>query len=978
MHFRLYTLFLIALLTSTSIYAQKKLPGFINPSSYAWADSVLDCMTQDEKIGQLFMVQVQSIWPQKDLDSLETLIRDYHLGGLIVFKGGPYRQAFCINKMQSAAKIPLLVSIDGEWGLSMRMDSTIRFPRQMTLSAIDDDSLLMEAFSEIANQHKRMGIHYNFAPDIDINNNPLNPVISTRSFGDDKYLVARNGIYYMKGLQDKHILACGKHFPGHGDTDTDSHYALPVIQKSSQALDTLEWYPFRQLIRNGLGSIMIGHLNIPQLDEENNPASLSKKIIQNYLKDELDFKGLVITDALNMKGAIVPDLKPGDMELKALLAGNDILLMSENVIPAIEKIKEALHKRKLRKSELDEKVRKILMAKHWAGLNQYVPIDTTNLFYDLNNAEASYLNYQLYEKAITLLKNQDTIIPLRVLPGEKIATLVINDTLNNTLQQTLNLFYTCDKFSVQKEISSATVDSIVAVLSAYQKVIISIHNTTTKPQQNYGITESMNAVIEKLSLRTKVAVVLFGNTYCLNRLSIPQSCKALVIAYEDTYLPQYITAQAIFGAVSISGKLPVTPNSVYTKGEGMVVAAADVIKYTLPAELDIDVKCLEKADSIINRAIRLKAMPGCQVFASVDGKVIYHKSFGNLSYDNADAVTNDVLYDIASVTKVAATALAAMWLYEHHLLDLNQTVGYYLPDYEKSDKGAITISQLMTHTGGLQPWIPFYKQAIGKDGKLLKSYFSKTKTSDYYIQVTDSLFMNPRFYARIERQIKESPLTEKGKYVYSDIGMLLLQKIIERQACKKMDVLLEDEFYQPLGLSHLLFKPLSKFTTSQIAPTELDTQFRKTLVHGYVHDPAAALMDGVAGNAGLFANAQSIGLLMQLLLNDGVYAGKQYLKSETIQLFTSAPLAGIRRGYIFDKPEPDSKKSSPTCKSASLSSFGHQGFTGTCTWADPDKKLVFVFLSNRINPSAENQKLSQMNVRTQVQQVFYDCLVQRP
>ncbi len=366
--------------------AQKKLPPFINPQSYNWADSVLDRMTLEEKIGQLFMVQMQSVWPQRDLDSLASLIRNYHIGGIIVFKGGPYRQAECINRMQSEASVPLLVGIDGEWGLSMRMDSTIRFPRQMTLTAMGNDSMIYETAAEIGRQCKRTGIQLNFAPDIDINNNPLNPVINTRSFSDDKTVVSRHGMQYMKGLQDNKVIACAKHFPGHGDTDTDSHYSLPVINKSEKELDTLEWYPFKQLINGGVDCIMTGHLNVPLLDDENNPASLSSKIIRTYLEKDLDFKGIIVSDALNMKGAMIEGAKPGDMELKALLAGNDILLMSENVPQAFEKIKTAVEKRKFRKSKLDDRVRKILMVKHWVGLNHYTPIDTTNIYYDLNPA----------------------------------------------------------------------------------------------------------------------------------------------------------------------------------------------------------------------------------------------------------------------------------------------------------------------------------------------------------------------------------------------------------------------------------------------------------------------------------------------------------------------------------------------------------------------------------------------------------------
>ncbi len=957
------------------VNAQKKLPPFINPQSYNWADSVLDRMSLEEKIGQLFMVQMQSVWPQRDLDSLASLIRNYHIGGLIVFKGGPYRQAECINRMQAQSSIPLLVGIDGEWGLSMRMDSTIRFPRQMTLTAMGNDSLIYETAAEIGRQCRRMGIQLNFAPDIDINNNPLNPVINTRSFSDDKTVVSRHGMQYMKGLQDNKVIACAKHFPGHGDTDTDSHYSLPVINKSEKELDTLEWYPFKQLINGGVDCIMTGHLNVPLLDDENNPASLSSKIIKTYLEKDLDFKGIIVSDALNMKGAIIEGAKPGDMELKALLAGNDILLMSENVPQAFEKIKTAVEKRKFRKSKLDDRVRKILMVKHWVGLNHYTPIDTTNIYYDINPADASFLNYRLYEGAVTLLSNKDNILPLHHSSEITTASVEINDSLNNPFQNTLNLFAPVNTFAMIKDAPDSTIDSLTKVLSDYSTVVVSIHNTTTKPQTNFGITASMNKLIEKLSSKTKVIVVLFGNSYCLSKLELPDSVKGLVIAYEDTYLPQYITAQALFGAVSMRGRLPVTVSEKFVRGSGVsLISSNDIVKYTFPAELDIDDSCLIKVDSIVNDAIHRKAMPGCQIYASVDGKVIYNKSFGYTTYDNTIPVNNEMLYDIASVTKISSTALAAMWLYDHHLLDLHQTVGYYLSEFEYSDKSNITIEQLMTHTAGLQAWTPFYKAAIGRDGKLMKSYFSKTEKNGFFIKVNDSLYTNAKFQSKIEEMIKKSPLSEKGQYVYSDLGMLILQKIIERQASKKIDVLVEEEFYKPLGLTHMLFNPLSRFNKNEIVPTEDDTSFRHVLVHGYVHDPAAAAMGGVAGNAGVFANAQNVGILMQMLLNGGSYGGKQYLKPETVALFTSAPLPGIRRGLIFDKPVTEKSKASPACKSASGLAFGHQGFTGTCTWADPQNKLVYVFLSNRVYPTATNQKLNQLSVRTNIQQIFYDCI----
>ncbi len=967
---------LLFLLCVSFSFAQKISPPFINNNSSAWADSVLQTLSLDQKIGQLFMPEVQSVWPQKDLDSLAAIIRDYHVGSIIVFKGGPYRQANAINYLQTQAKIPLLVSIDGEWGLSMRMDSTIRFPRQMTLSAIKNDSLIYEMGREIGRQCRRMGIHLNFAPDVDINNNPLNPVIGTRSFSDDKYIVANRGLLYMKGMQDENVLACAKHFPGHGDTDTDSHYALPVIDKDSASIDSVELFPFKTLIDNGVGSVMMAHLNLPKVDSTlNDVSSLSRKFTTGWLKQALGFKGLVLTDALMMKG-VANTNDSGKADVKALMAGNDILLMSENIPLAFERIKNAVADKKITEKELNAHVKKILMLKHWVGLNNFKPIDTTNIYTDLNSPGARYLNYSLYEKALTVLTNKNQTLPLTHYQSKKIAFVAINDSLNNTLQQMAEMFAAIKKFSLAKDASEADINNLVEKLSGFDLTVISIHNTSTKPGINFGITDAMNTAIRKISDKTAAIVCLFGNSYCISKLAIPQSVKAFTISYEDTYLPQYLTAQLLFGAAPAKGTLPVKPTADFNRGDGILTnTVADVLKYTLPEETGIKAENLVAVDSIVNDAIQKKAFPGCQVFASLNGKVFMQKSYGTTTYDSTLKVANNMLYDIASVTKITSTALAAMWLYEKGMLDVSKPISYYLPEFKKSNKKNITIDEMLTHRAGLQAWIPFYESHMDKNGKLSKKAFSKKPKGHYTISVADSLYMNTGCTAKMWRQLLASSLGEKGKYVYSDLGLLILQRIIEKITGETIDKTVTDNFYSRLGLSRLAFNPLGRFTKNDIVPTENDTTFRRQLLQGYVHDPAAAMLGGVAGNAGLFANAQNTGVIMQMLINGGNYAGQQFLNKATIDYFTSAHFEGNRRGFIFDKAEADITKPSPCARSASASTFGHQGFTGTCTWADPQTGLVFVFLSNRVYPVSTNSKINELSVRTKVQQALYDALI---
>lgn len=969
-----YFLPVFAFLNICATQAQQS-PPFISKESMQWADSVLKTLSFDEKLGQLFMLETSASWPQRDIDSLAAVISKYHIGGIIVFKGGPVAQANLINYYQSLSKIPLLVSIDGEWGLSMRIDSTIRFPRQMTLSAIKKDSLIYEMGVEIARQCKRIGIHINFAPDIDINNNPLNPVINTRSFGEDKFQVASKGLLYMNGMQQEHVLACGKHFPGHGDTDADSHYNLPLISKTFAELDNLELYPFRELINNGMGSVMVAHLNIPSIDTSaNRPSSLSKYIVQDLLINQMGFGGLVFTDALKMKG-VANYFTPGLADAQALLAGNDILLMGENVEVAIEKIKELVDEKEITKKEIDSRVRKILMVKYWAGLNDYKPVKTENLTADLNTEEAQELNYKLYRSSVTLLQNKNDILPFRNIEAGKIAIVAVNDTLNSLFQQVMNRYAKVDCYTMPKEESQNNIDTLIAFLSKHETIIVSIHNTTTKASFNYGISEAMNYLIAGLKKKQKVIVCLYGNSYCLGKLKEAEHADGLIISFEDTYLPQFITAQMLFGGTFPEGTLPVTPSVAFKRGDGIFYPEYKPrLSYVSPMALGIHANELTGIDSIIGDAIAQHAFPGCQMLVAQDGQIFYNRTFGTRTYEDSIAVKNSDLYDIASVTKIASTSLAVMNLYEEGKIDLNKTVGDYLPEWRKSNKAPLKIFELLTHQAGLQAWIPLWKQTLNSKGALSTKLYSKKRRGDFTIQVADSLFLNEYYIPKVWRHVMNSPLQNRGTYVYSDIGMLIMQRIVESISGKKIEEYVTENFYNPLGLHRLTFFPIKKFDAAEIIPTENDTAFRKQLIHGYVHDPAAALLGGVAGNAGLFSDANSLCVIMQMLLNGGEYDGKRYLQKETVDLFTQKYLPENRRGLIFDKPILDNPASSPAGKSASAKTFGHTGFTGTCAWADPENKLIFIFLSNRVHPSAAENKLAKMNVRTNVQEIFYEAL----
>lgn len=952
-------------------------PPFYTPQAEQWADSVLKTMSPEQRIAQLFMV---AAWSNKDsvhIREIQKLIQDYGIGGLIFFQGGPIRQALLTNDYQAMSKVPLMIGIDGEWGLAMRLDSTVRFPRQMTLAAVADDSLIYEMGAEIARECKRIGIHVNFAPDADINDNPQNPVIGSRSFGDDREAVTRKALLYMKGLQDQHVLANGKHFPGHGNAASDSHLTLPFIPGTREELDSMELYPFRKLIASGLGSIMVAHLNVPALDSTPAlPSTLSKPIVTGLLKTEYNFKGLVFTDALNMKG-VSACYKPGIADKLALLAGNDILLYSEDVHKAIDEILLAVENKEISQEEIDARTKKLLMAKFWCGLNQRQFIDTTGLYADLNAPGAIYLQHRLYENSLTVLRNEKSLLPLRSLDSIRIASVVIGDIKDNAFQRELRLYGRVDCFAEEKDAPVSIFEALFDFLKNYDVVILSLHGTSMKAQVNYGIPEVAQQFINRVVTSYKTVFADFGNAYTLAKLNGIDTARAIVLAYEDFPLTQQMAAQVVMGGMRSIGRLPVNSTPIFTRNSGETTPQPIRLKYSVPEDAGLSSIKLGVVDSLVLKAIAAGAMPGCQVLVAKDGKVVYFKSFGTKSYEDTSRVVNTDLFDIASVTKIAATALGTMKLFNQGKIDLNQPLSKYLPRSKSSNKRGLTLKEIMAHQAGLQSWIPFWKQTMDGNG-LSENIFHKNPSSDYSIHVADSLYMRKNYADSLLQWVYASPLGERGKYVYSDLGPILMRSLIEKVSGDSFSVYLDKNFYTPLQLNNSGFLPLEKFSRDRIVPTENDQEFRHQLLRGYVHDPAAAMLGGISGNAGFFSNANDLAILMQMLLNKGSYGGRQFLKPTTVSLFTRQQFVQNknRRGLLFDKPETDSTKSSPCSRLVSAETFGHQGFTGTCVWVDPRYNLIYIFLSNRVNPSAGNEKLVKMNVRTDIQQAIYKAFLE--
>ncbi|MCF8428780.1 MAG: serine hydrolase [Bacteroidia bacterium] len=936
-----------------------------------WVDSVYGTLNTDQKIAQLMIIAAFSNKDKVHVQDIECHVRELGVGGLIFFKGTPYKQAVLTNQYQKLSKIPLFISIDGEWGLNMRLDSTPVFPRQMVFGGANRTDLTKQFGVIVGKQCKRIGINFNFAPDIDVNNNMNNPVINDRSYGESKYIVAKNGIAYMQGMQSANIIASAKHFPGHGDTETDSHFGLPIIKGNLKRLDSLELYPFHQLIDNGLTAIMSAHLSVPALDStENLASSISPKIVTDLLQKHMGFEGLITTDALNMKG-VSNYYEPGELAAKALAAGNNILLMVEDVPMSIAVIKDYMNRGLIPASQLEESCKKILIAKYWCGLNKYKPIILENLTNDLNSIENDLLIKQIVKNGVVVAKNLDKIIPILNPEQYKIACINVGSAQLSEFQLQLNNYIKADYYSIDKNDSRENFDSLLSKSDYYNLVIITIHSTSRYVSKNLGLTQAQIDFITAIGLKHKCILVNNGNPYILQYFNM---YKNVVVAYEDLPLYNQIAAQIVGGGISAKGKMPVSVTSYFPLGSGTETEAINKFEYIYPEEIKINSSKLNKIDSIVNNAIALKAMPGCQVFVAKQGKVIYNKSFGFHTYDSIQPIKNNHIYDVASLTKILSTTLAIMKLYEEKKLKLDDKIGFYLPFLKGSNKEKIKISEILTHQTGLIPFIPFYKASLLPDGNLNPTIYSDSLNDDFSIKVADNIYINKNYEKVIWTTIAESDLKKTGEYVYSDLGFMMLRKIVEIITNQDFESYLQNSFYKPLNLSSMAFNPLKTINSDWIVPTEIDSVFRKQMIKGYVHDPGAAMLGGVSGHAGLFANANDVAIIMQMLLNKGFYGNNRVLKASTIETFTNKYSKKSRRGLGFDKPETDPLKDSPTSKMCSEKTFGHQGFTGTCTWVDPENELVYVFLSNRIYPTAENKKFGELSVRTKVQDAIYEAL----
>ena len=939
----------------------------------AWVDSIYLEMSPDERIGQLIWLRAHSDKGPDHVAFVERMIQNYHIGGLTFFQGTPEEQVRLTNQYQALAKrVPLLISMDAEWGLGMRLkESAISYPRQLMLGAIQDNLLIYEMGAEIARQLHRLGVHVNFAPVADVNNNPNNPVINFRSFGEDRYNVALKSFYYMRGMQDNGVLACAKHFPGHGDSATDSHHDLPVIGHDRARLDSIELFPFEVLIEKGIGSIMVAHLDVPALDSTPNlPTTLSQPVVGQLLKKDLGYEGLIITDGLDMQG-VKKYYASGEVEAKALAAGNDILLIPPDVPAAVARIKEYLESGKLDPEQLESSVKKVLLTKFRLGLTSVQPVSLDNLNADLNHPHGMAIKRKLTQSSLTLLRNQKFWLPLDRIDTLEIASLSIGAGGPTPFQEALSRFADVEHFQAPKEISAAQSRRLLENLSKKELVLVGIHGMSQWASQQFGLSDATIDLIEKLQEKVPVIWVVFGNPYSLSRCT---SANSLLMAYDDDPVTQELAAQGIFGAFGFRGLLPVTACPEFQFGDGMFTPSLNRLGFGLPEEAGLHSEGLAAIDSILHHAIEKKAMPGAVVLVAKNGKIVYEKAYGKHTYDGKEPTRIDDIYDLASVTKIATTTLAVMRLQDQGKLNIYDTLGLYLPELAGTNKGALTIESVMTHRAGLKPWIPFYLESITEKGKPRPEWYQEKPDTAFYIPVARNLFMRYNYVDTIWRRIIQSPLSEDKSYRYSDLGFYLMARVAERITGYPLDAFVEREFYRPMGLRTACFNPWNRFEESSIPPTEEDQYFRQRRIQAYVHDMGAAMLGGIGGHAGLFSNAEDLAAVLQLILQKGFYGGRRYLQPETVDLFIQRCGICSRRGIGFDMMQASPHLAVNLSPKSSPSTFGHLGFTGIGAWADPEHQLIFILLSNRTYPDMNNNKFINMDVRRDAQTAVYEAL----
>ena len=721
MHF--FKTLLFFLLISFFSYSQNPLITSDKIEQEVWVDSIYNSLSIDQKIGQLFTIWVATKQGPEKMDEVSSIIKKNHLGGLIFSLGNINDQAKYTNEFQSISKVPLLIGMDAEWGIGMRLDDAFSFPYNMTLGALNDNSLIYRVGKRIGVHAKRIGVHINFAPVTDINTNPNNPIIGSRSFGEDKINVTMKSLSYLKGMQSEGIMGSAKHFPGHGDTSTDSHKTLPIINFSAKRINDVELFPYKQLIKNNLSTVMVAHMEVPSLEKEPKmPSTLSKNIISKLLKKKLKFEGLVITDAMDMKG-VVDFNKNQSADVSALLAGNDVLLMPDDLDESTKSIKNAIKDGTITEKRLKYSVKKILMAKYKAGLHKNNKVDLINIVEDMNSNIDKLLFEEITEKSITLIKNDNDILPLKDV-SSKIAFLEMGDSNSDEFFKMLNHYTKVDKVEYDSKAE------LLRTLKPYKTVIVGFHKSNKSPFDPYKFSKTEIETIELLSKNKNVILNVFAKAYALMDVDMT-NVSSVLVSYQNNVTAQNKSAQIIFGALPALGRLPVSINKKYPLHTSIKTETINRLSYGLPNSKNFDLDKLNSIDLVIEDAIEKRMTPGAQLLIAKNGKVVLNKSYGYKTYEKNNLINWDHIYDLASLTKILSSVPLLMNEYESNGINEKSTLSDILPDLDLKDKGSLLLKEMLAHQSGLYPWIPFYKETLDSiNYNPLTSIYSKKKTKN--------------------------------------------------------------------------------------------------------------------------------------------------------------------------------------------------------------------------------------------------------
>lgn len=779
----------LSLFSLTQLFSQNPLYTIDSDDQKFWVDSIYNSLNLDQKIGQLFTVWVATKEGPKKMKEIENIIKKNHLGGLIFSLGNIKDQAQATNRFQSISNVPLLIGMDAEWGIGMRLDDAFSFPYNMTLGAVADNALIYNMGKRIGVHAKRLGVHINFAPVTDINTNPNNPVIGIRSFGEDKFNVTKKSLAYLKGMQSKGIMGSAKHFPGHGDTSKDSHKTLPTINFNKKRIDDVELYPYKELIKNNLSSVMVAHMEVPSLEKTPKlPSTLSKNIVTKNLKNKLKFQGLVITDAMDMKG-VVDFYKDDSADVRAFLAGNDILLMPDDLDKSTIELKKAFNDGRISEKRLEKSVKKILMAKYKAGLNNSNDVSLINLKNDMNTQNDMELFESLTKKSITLIKNENNLLPIKNV-SQKIAYVKVGDSNSDEFSKMLNHYTKVDLINTD----GLTNSEVIVKTNSYEVIIVGFHKSDKSPYDAYKFSNEEISLVEELAKEKKLILDVFTKPYALLDLNT-ENINSILISYQNNSSAQSSSAQIIFGAIPVEGILPVSLGEEFPVNTSLKTKILNRLSYSHPINQGFDVAKLKEIDLLINDAINKKMTPGAQILVSKNGDVVYKKSFGKMTYESDRKIKWDDLYDLASLTKILSTVPLMMEEYEKKTINLETTLDQMFPNLNLLDKSKLTIKEMFTHQSGLFPWIPFYKKTLDSINNQPDEFWYKTKkNNEFSIPVSENLFLNKTFLDVISQEIINSELSSEKSYVYSDLPYYFMKLFLEKNNLESLDTQLKKKF----------------------------------------------------------------------------------------------------------------------------------------------------------------------------------------